>query len=446
MGKRVLLFPVPYQGHINPMLEIAAILHSRGFSITIFHTSFNSIDSTRYPLYRFILVKDGEISNQLGSLDDDMVHRVIAWNNSCEQLFYDCLTSVLSEKNEESVACLIRDTHWYNLQYLANRLGVPTFVLRTGSAATLNWYLTFPQLVQKGYIPVQESQLNMPVIELAPLRMRDLPRFGNCNHEVIGDSLTHSMDAIRASSGIIVNTFDAIESTEVEKFQKAIPVPVFCIGPLHKFTPPSRSNLLDEDGSCLEWLDKQAVGSVLYVSFGSHACMKFEELIETAWGLADSGQPFIWVIRPGSILGKDEVELPDRFIEVISGHGKIISWAPQQEVLGHAAVGAFWTHNGWNSTLEAICEGVPMICRPQFADQMGNARYVTHVWKVGIELEGKLERGEIVKVIKRLMKEDEGVQIWQRMRALKHEASLSIKSDGSSSINIDKLVNVISSF
>ncbi|XP_078166186.1 UDP-glycosyltransferase 76B1-like [Carex rostrata] len=447
MGKRVLLFPLPYKGHINPMLEIAAILHSRGFSITIFHsTSYDPIDSTKYPLYRFILVEDGEISNRFISGLDDAVPRMMAWNNSCEQLFYNSLTSVLSDENEEPVACLIRDTHWYNLQHLANRLGVPTFVLRTGSAASLNWFMTFPQLVQKGRIPVQESQLNTPVIEIAPLQMRDLPLIGNRSYEVLPEFFMKGIDAIRASSGVIVNTFHAIDSIEVEKFQRAVPVPVFCIGPLHKFSPPSRSCLLDQDHSCLEWLDTQAVGSVLYVSFGSVAYMNYEDFMETAWGLANSVQPFIWVVRPGSILGRNKVDLPDGFVAVTSGRGKIVSWAPQKEVLAHASVGAFWTHNGWNSTLEAICEGVPMICWPHFGDQMGNARYVTHVWKVGIGLEGKLERGIIEKTIKRLMKEDEGVEIRERMRGMKHEASLCIKSDGSSSININKLINIISSF
>jgi UDP-glucosyltransferase BX8/BX9 len=284
------------------------------------------------------------------------------------------------------------------------------------------------------------------VDELAPLRMRDLPRIGNCSHEVVYDFFRRGTDAIKASSGVIVNTFDAVDSTEVQKFQKTVPVPVFCIGPLHKITEIARISFLDQDRSCLEWLDTQAPGSVLYVSFGSFACMNYEEFIETAWGLANSGQPFIWVVRPGSIIGKDEVDFPDGFIEATSGHGKIISWAPQQEVLEHAAVGAFWTHNGWNSTLEAICEGVPMICRPQFSDQMGNCRYVTHVWKVGIELEGELERGKIVNVIKRLMRDDEGAEIRQRVRAMKHEASCCISNDGSTSINIDKLISFISSF
>jgi UDP-glucosyltransferase BX8/BX9 len=286
----------------------------------------------------------------------------------------------------------------------------------------------------------------MPVVELTPLRRRDLPGIDNCSHEALYDLFTHDTEALKASSGVIINTFDAIDSLEVEKFQKVIPIPIFCIGPLHKFTPPARSSLLKQDLSCLEWLNTQAPSSVIYVSFGSLACLNHEEFIETAWGLANSGQPFLWVVRPGSIIGKDEIDyFPDGFIEAMHGHMKIISWAPQQEVLAHAAIGVFWTHNGWNSTLEALCEGVPMICRPHFGDQMGVARYVTHVWKAGIELEGKLERGKIEKVIKRLMRDDEGADIRQRMKAIKHEASCCIKRDGSSSINIDKLINFISS-
>jgi UDP-glucosyltransferase BX8/BX9 len=155
LKKRVLLFPLPYQGHINPMLEIAAILNSHGFSITIFHTNFNPIDSTNYPSYRFILVEDGGISSRFRPVVDDTVHRIIAWNDSCEQLFHDCLRSAISEQNEDPVACLIRDMHWYNLEYIANRLGVPTLVLRTGNAATLNWFMTFPKLADKGLIPVK---------------------------------------------------------------------------------------------------------------------------------------------------------------------------------------------------------------------------------------------------------------------------------------------------
>jgi hypothetical protein len=74
----------------------------------------------------------------------------------------------------------------------------------------------------------------------------------------------------------------------------------------------------------------------------------------------------------------------------------------------HRAVGGFWTHNGWNSTIESVCEGVPMLCRPCFGDQSGNARYVERVWRVGFELGGELERGGVEAAVRRLMTERDG--------------------------------------
>jgi len=103
------------------------------------------------------------------------------------------------------------------------------------------------------------------------------------------------------------------------------------------------------------------------------------EFQEVAWGLAGSGHPFLWVVRPKLVRGCDGVRLPDGFEDAVEGRGMVIRWAPQQEVLAHPAVGGFWTHAGWNSTLEGAGEGVPMICRPDAVDQMMNARYVQEV-------------------------------------------------------------------
>ena len=101
-------------------------------------------------------------------------------------------------------------------------------------------------------------------------------------------------------------------------------------------------------------------------------------------GLANSNQPFLWVVRPGLVRGYEWLEpLPDGFLEMVCGRGHLVKWAPQQEVLAHPAIGGFWTHNGWNSTLEAVSEGVPMICLPYFGDQRVNARYVSQVWELG---------------------------------------------------------------
>ena len=204
--------------------------------------------------------------------------------------------------------------------------------------------------------------------------------------------------------------------------------------------------MLDQDcsSSCIEWLDKQPTESVLYVSFGSLASMDAKEFLEVAWGLANSGHPFLWVVREDSVQGFDGgPDFPNGFEAAVHGRGKVIRWAPQLEVLAHPAVGGFWTHNGWNSTLESISEGVPMICRPQFADQMMNTRYVVNTWGVGLELEGELERGKIEEAVRKLMKEKEGEEMRDRAKELKKTVADCLETGGTSQVAIDKLVDYI---
>ncbi|CAN0880781.1 UDP-glycosyltransferase 76B1 [Linum grandiflorum] len=122
---------------------------------------------------------------------------------------------------------------------------------------------------------------------------------------------------------------------------------------------------------------------------------------------------------------------------MVTGKGHIVRWAPQEEVLAHPSTGAFWTHCGWNSTLESICEGVPMICAPSFGDQLVNARYVSDVWK-------KMERGEIERAVKKLMADDEeGKEIRARIGDLKEKMELCLEMGGSSYEAVDQLVDHI---
>ena len=117
-------------------------------------------------------------------------------------------------------------------------------------------------------------------------------------------------------------------------------------------------------------------------------------------------------------------------------------WAPQKDVLAHPAVGGFWSHCGWNSTLESMAEGVPMICKPWFSDQRVNTRYVSHVWRVGIELE-ELERGEIERAVRTLMLDDEGKETRKRAKELKNEIEACTREGGSSYNALNQLVNFI---
>ncbi|KAJ9541804.1 hypothetical protein OSB04_028310 [Centaurea solstitialis] len=250
----------------------------------------------------------------------------------------------------------------------------------------------------------------------------------------------------KAASGVIYNTFKELEEPAFLAVSQDFHNP-FPIGPFHKYFPASSSSLLEQDQSSISWLDLQPVNSVVYVSFGSIAQMDEAEFTNMAWGLASSKQRFLWVVRPGSVLGSEWLEsLPKGFMDEVGERGCIVKWAPQQEVLAHQAIGGFWTHCGWNSTLESICEGVPMICSPCSYDQPINARYVADVWRIGVILENGMEVQEIEKAIKRVMVDKEGDEMRERSKSLQEKVNLSMEKDGSATKALQNLVDYILSF
>ncbi|GJN25011.1 hypothetical protein PR202_gb12793 [Eleusine coracana subsp. coracana] len=448
--RRVLFFPLPFQGHINPMFQLAGLLHARGFAVTFFHTHFNAPDPSRHPDYDFVPVpgfdNTAEGNSSLDTVVQVTLEHILAMNRACEAPFRERLAALLRRKEEEKedVACLVADAHLLSLMDVTRGLGVPTLVLRTGSAACFRLFVAFPMLCDKGYQPPQESQLDAPVPELPPYRVRDLISTNAAGHGIIREVISRIMTAAESSSGLIFNTFDALEADELASLRRDLTVPVFAIGPLHKLSPAAlSSSLLQQDRGCLAWLDSQPPASVLYVSFGSLASVSASDLVETARGIAGSGRPFLWVLRPGLVNDASySQQLPEGFDAATRGRGVVVSWAPQEEVLTHPSVGGFWTHCGWNSTMEAVCAGVPMLCRPCFGDQMGNARYVNHVWRIGVELNGQLERSKVQAAIETLMG---GAELRQRAKELKSRAAEFVTETGSSSANVDKLVKHIMS-
>ncbi|WVZ62532.1 hypothetical protein U9M48_012271 [Paspalum notatum var. saurae] len=444
--RRVLLFPLPFQGHINPMLHLGDALHARGLAVTVLHTRLNAPDpALRRPEFRFVPVPDGVPRDVAAS--GDVIAIIGAMNAAMEAegaaALRAVLLAVLADEAQPPAACIVFDANLLAVPAAAAVVGLRTLVLRTASAACFRCLAAYPMLHQRGYLPPQESKLYMPVEELPPLRVKDLFYSSLSNHDKMRGLLARGIEAVKSSSGLVINTFDALEAAELERISAELNVPMLLApGPLHKLSKNSRSSTI------IAWLDKMPSRSVLYVSFGSLASMDAGEFLEVAWGLANSGHRFLWVVRPDSVRGSSDgpAGLPDGFEAAVDdGRGKVIRWAPQQEVLAHRAVGGFWTHCGWNSTLESIGEGVPMICRPQFADQMMNTRYVVKVWGVGLELEGELERGRIERAVRKLMEGREGEEMRERAVELKEKVADCLKIGGSSQIAIDKLVNYIHS-
>lgn len=198
-----------------------------------------------------------------------------------------------------------------------------------------------------------------------------------------------------------------------------------------------------ETNICLKWLDSKAKGSVVYVSFGSAASLTTTQYAEVAKALITlTSKHFLWAVKPS-----EENKLPTNFKD-IGSLGIVVQWCPQLQVLAHEAVGCFVSHCGWNSTLEAICLGVPVVAMPQILDQVTNAHYVERVWKAGIRVESD-EKGvctseEIRGCVDTIMDGERGGEIRRnvcRWRALAKEA---MEEGGSSNVCIDEFVAKLS--
>ncbi|PWA55655.1 UDP-glucuronosyl/UDP-glucosyltransferase [Artemisia annua] len=276
--------------------------------------------------------------------------------------------------------------------------------------------------VEKGGSSLDSLEALEIVPNLHPLRYKDLP-FSNMPIEDwkrMGEVFSQQAHP----SAIIWNTIKFLEHEALTQIQDRYKVPVFAVGPLHKITPSLPTNFLKKDTSCMAWLDKQAPKSVIYISFGSLVTLDTQVLTEMAWGLALA------------------IPVGHGFIDKMKGRGLIVKWAPQKEILAHFAVGGFWSHCGWNSTLESISEGIPMLCQPFIVDQGVNARYVAHVWKIGLQLEF-FERGEIESVIRRLMVLEEGEQLRVRANDIKELVKKTVEKGGSSLDSLEALVDFI---
>ncbi|GMP84815.1 hypothetical protein CsSME_00038190 [Camellia sinensis var. sinensis] len=194
--------------------------------------------------------------------------------------------------------------------------------------------------------------------------------------------------------GVVINSFEELEPRYVEGYRKVKGDKVWCIGPLslcnkNNLDKAQRGNkaVIDEN-QCLKWLDEQEPGSVVYACLGSLSRLTAPQLIKLGLGLEASKRPFVWVIRDksrASEIGRWVEE--DGFEERTKGRGLVIrGWAPQVLVLSHRAVGAFLTHCGWNSTLEGVCAGVPMITWPMFKEQFLNEKLVVRVLETGVSV------------------------------------------------------------
>jgi hypothetical protein len=349
---------------------------------------------------------------------------------------------------------------------VANELHIPSYFFITSGACFLALYLHLPTLHQnttKNFKDMKEHFLNVP--GLLPVLATDMPKpfleRDNKAYQYFLDFATQ----VPQAAGIMINTFEFLESKVVRAISDGLCVPdnptppIYCIGPLiladDKRGGSSKTSPEDAH-KCITWLDSQPNQSVVFLCFGSLEPFTKEQLREIAIGLEKSGQRFLWVVRdppfhnlsvsikPNGYPDLDSL-LPDGFLERTKERGLVVKlWAPQVEILNHSSVGGFVTHCGWNSTLEAVCAGVPLVAWPLYAEQTLNRAVLVEEMKLALSMneseDGFVSADEVEKNLRGLMESDEGKLIRERAIAMKNAAKAAMIEGGSSQVALSKLV------
>lgn len=196
--------------------------------------------------------------------------------------------------------------------------------------------------------------------------------------------------------------------------------------------------------SWMKWLNEKEDRSVIYVSFGSLSGLSEKQMEEVAYGLLDSKCNFVWVVRD-----EEQRKLPQEVTPRLMQKGLIVNWCVQLEVLSHRAVGCFLTHCGWNSTLEAIILGVPMVAMPEWGDQTTNAKMIVDVWKIGVRAKvggnGIVAREEVAARVNEVLHGEGSEAIRRNALKWKDLAVDAVSEGGSSDMNIAEFAKEVMS-
>ncbi|XVF83825.1 hypothetical protein PTKIN_Ptkin16aG0524300 [Pterospermum kingtungense] len=463
----VLIFPLPAQGHVNSMLKLAELFALAGLKVTFLNSEYNHerllrhtdvlSRFTKYPGFEFETITDGlpDDHPRVGDAVNDMFKSM---ELRSKPILREMLVNI-----KPPVDCIIGDGVLGFLTLdVADELGIPLIQFRTVSASSIWAYFAIPDMIQAGELPIRGNEDMDRLITRVPgmetfLRCRDLPSF--CRASDIMDPFlqllaTETRNNFK-SHGFLLNTFEDLEGDVLSHMRTKCPR-IYTVGPLHLHLKTrlsqtketvfdqSTNSLWEVDRTCLSWLDKQPKESVVYVSFGSVTVLSREEVMEFWFGLVKSKARFLWVLRPDNMPGKGSEQdgIPVELVEGTKEKGYMVTWAPQEEVLAHSAIGGFLTHSGWNSTLESVVEGVPMICWPYFVDQQLNSRFVSEVWKLGLDMKDVCDREVVEKMVNDLMVDKKEVFVKSAAKYAKL-AKESVNVGGSSYCSLDSLIKEI---
>ncbi|CAO1941611.1 unnamed protein product [Urochloa humidicola] len=458
MAKTIVLYPGLSVSHFVPMMQLADALLAHGYAVavalidqTLDHdaalaATIRAAAASAKPAVTFHTLPrimnppavTGGVDFLLGYFE------IVARYN-------EHLRELLSSMLPRSVHAVVVDVLSMEALDVAKELGLPGYTFYATNASALAVFVQLPSFREEGRPSFRE-------LGDAPLDFHGVPPIpaSHLSAEMLEDPDSQiymaMMNFIRRNTdadGVLVNTFASLEPRAVQALgdMKILPPgggerrmmpPVYCVGPLVTGTGE------EDKHECLAWLDTQPERSVVFLCFGGIAWTSHssEQLREIAGGLERSGHRFLWVVRApfhAALASEPDLDavLPDGFLERTRGRGLVVKrWVPQVAVLRHRATGAFVTHCGWNSVLEGITAGVPMLCWPLYSEQKMNKVFMVEEAKVGVDMlgwkQGMVPAEEMEAKVRLVMESEDGERLRARVAAHKDAAEMALKDGGSS--------------
>ncbi|XP_024981591.1 UDP-glycosyltransferase 88B1-like [Cynara cardunculus var. scolymus] len=460
----VVLYPFPGIGHLVSMVELAKLIHTHHPTVSIviliipapFETGstdkyINTVSGTT-PSITFHHLPTITLPPDFSS---DFIDLAFGIPELYNPIFHDTLIAI-SEKS--TIKAVILDFFSNAAFQVSKSLNLPTYYFYTSGASGLCEFLYLTTIHNTTSMSIKDLNIYFDIPGVPPIHASDMPMVLFDRESNSYKNFVNTSSNMAKSCGIIANSFLGFEERAIDALRdgKCIPdgptPPIYLIGPLI-----AGGNQVDpSENECLKWLNSQPSKSVVFLCFGSMGVFKKEQLREIAFGLERSGQRFLWVVRNPppddeneSSSGAKELDLdaclPEGFLARIGNKGLVVkNWAPQLAILGHDSVGGFVSHCGWNSTLEAVDAGVPMIAWPLYAEQKMNRVFLVEEIKVALAVEmssdGFVTAESVEEKVKELMEGKEGRVVRERILEMSGRAKAAVADNGSSQVDFFQLM------
>ncbi|CAK7354130.1 unnamed protein product [Dovyalis caffra] len=464
LTSHVVIFPFMSQGHTLPLLDLSKALSRQQIKVTVITTPSNAksmakhvtdhphihINEIPFPAIDG-LPKGCENTSQLPSME--FLLPFLLATKQLQKPFEELLQAMI--KSNATPLCVISDFFLGFTLASCQALGVPRLVFHGMSVLSMaiskSSWVHAPQINSLSMLdPVDLPGMKLPFT----LTKADLPAetVTSSNHDDPMSQFIGEVGEADANSwGIIVNSFEELEKNHIPSFESFYMngAKAWCLGPLFMYEKTEASGLeksINQNPSMsTQWLDEQITpDSVIYVSFGTQADVSDSQLDEVAFGLEESGFPFLWVVRSKTW------SLPSGMEEKIEGRGLIVKeWVDQRQILSHGAIGGFLSHCGWNSVLESVAAGVPILAWPMMAEQPLNAKLIVDGLEAGLSVERVQNQGSEIVVsrqavsegVKELMGGQKGRSARKRAAALGRVSRRAVQKGGSSDHTLSKLID-----